>query len=445
MQQAVQVEEYGPAPTQKLAATTPQDGDQYGFAVAADNRWLVVGAKSTNVAHGLWCKSGVVHVYRRNRRSGDWNFYQTLVPPHPAGDGLGTPKQHPVPGGEFGESVALYKNRIAVGARFAMHATRIRSGVVYTYTWGGGKTGWVPEVILEPPGGRDDDEFGRSVALGPFSLAIGARFANSRQGADAGAVYLYRPGFRGGWKLEEKLVDPGGKPGDEFGRSLALDQAGGGRLVVGSRKADGASVQSAGTALVYRHAGKGWILEQVLSADDAAQGMYFGQSVALGRDVLVIGARNADSEADKKSGAAYVFRYDRAARQWVQEQKLFNSFGTIKAQYGFAVAIDCLRANRITVSARKAENTFGATGAVHVYSYDRLGGCWQELQEINGAYLSPGDDFGQSIAMDPVAGSWLVVGADQAAPEGAGKGGAAFCFAVEPWWNDSFSTQGGGR
>lgn len=161
--------------------------------------------------------------------------------------------------------------------------------------------------------------------------------------------------------------------------------------------------------------------------------MYFGQSVAVNRNLLVVGARNADTGVNDTDtqGAAFIYRYDRNEDgEWTWElvQKIFDEDGTQKAQYGFAVALTRFKEGRIAVAARKADTVAGKkTGNVYIYDYDDVQGKWSETQQVNDVTLEKDDEFGQSIAMDPLFGSWIVVGADQYGQTFDNEG-AAFSF-----------------
>lgn len=398
--------------SRQIVAQDAAAGDLFGFAMATDGRWLAVGAKFVDTFAGE--DGGAVYVYRR-QTDGRWAFVQKLIPLHGgAGD-------------EFGESVALWHNRLVVGARSGLNANGSRSGVAYVYKWQGRRRGWVETAKVEPLDGSDGDEFGRSVAAGPNRVMVGARFADSTVMADTGAVYVYRhkPG-KGQWSLEQKLVDPDGQDGDEFGRAVAYDPAVGGRLAVGSREALGTGA----VFLFCRGAGYGtWRINQVLTPVDGQDRDYFGQSLAMRGDLLVVGARDADTQAGADTGAAYVYRLDRADRGWMLEQKLAPPAGKKKDQFGFALAINSLKRNRIAVSARRADTDMGTdTGMAYTFAYDRWSGRWHLDQTILPDDVLEDDEFGQCLAMDPFRGAWLAIGADQSSLAGYEDAGAVYIY-----------------
>jgi hypothetical protein len=263
--------------------------------------------------------------------------------------------------------------------------------------------------------------------MGPDRLIVGARFADNAMLADTGAVYVYRYSTgKGQWALEEKLVDPEGQPGDEFGRAIAYDASLGGRLAIGSREARGT-----GAVFLFSRdiADCTWQVNQVFTPVDGQSRDYFGQSLAIRLDLLVVGARDADTQAGVDTGAAYVYRLDRPSRAWMLEQKLEPPSGKKKDQFGFALTINSLMRNRIAVSARRADTDVGSdTGIAYAYTYDRWSGQWILDQTILPEDLLEGDEFGQCLAMDPFNGAWLAIGADQSSLAGHEDSGAVYIY-----------------
>ena len=66
------------------------------------------------------------------------------------------------------------------------------------------------------------DEFGRSVSLFENILAVGAGFADPANVPNAGATYLYLLETNGSATFLTKLTAPDKAPLDEFGRSISL-------------------------------------------------------------------------------------------------------------------------------------------------------------------------------------------------------------------------------
>ena len=74
------------------------------------------------------------------------------------------------------------------------------------------------------------DEFGQSVAIAGDAIAVGAWKADSAEGA----VYIFNR-MGNDWIEDDRLTASDGKPGDEFGYSLA---AFGNMMVIGAHFAN---------------------------------------------------------------------------------------------------------------------------------------------------------------------------------------------------------------
>ena len=93
------------------------------------------------------------------------------------------------------------------------------------------------------------------------------------------------------------------------------------------------------------HAGdlaSGWTQVAKLTADDGAANDYFGYSVSIDGDTVVIGA-SEDDDKGSNSGSAYVFTRDTAGdltSNWTQVAKLTAGDGAADDEFGYSVSID---------------------------------------------------------------------------------------------------------
>ena len=102
-----------------------------------------------------------------------------------------------------------------------------------------------------------------------------------------------------------KLVASDAATGDYFGVSVAID----GDMVVVGASCDSDDGSCAGSVYVFRTTDGGATYVEVakLTAADGAVGDYFGISVGIDGDTLVVGAWG-DADGGSGSGSAYVFR-----------------------------------------------------------------------------------------------------------------------------------------
>ncbi|MCK4966605.1 hypothetical protein KAS50_06220, partial [bacterium] len=95
---------------------------------------------------------------------------------------------------------------------------------------------------------------------------------------------------------------------DYFGYSVSIS---GDYVIVGARFDDDAGISSGSAYIFYRNQGgaDNWGQQAKLTAGDAAGGDEFGISVSISGDYAIVGARY-DDDAGSNSGSAYIFFYD---------------------------------------------------------------------------------------------------------------------------------------
>jgi hypothetical protein len=123
--------------------------------------------------------------------------------------------------------------------------------------------------------------------------------------------------------------------------------------------------QGSGAAYVYTGAGGVWTEQAKLTASDADYGNnnYFGWSVALDQDAIVVGAWGHDTENARDSGSVYVF--SRSGGDWTEQTKLTASDGTIADWFGHSVATSV---GSVVVGAEFADTRNGEnSGAVYTF------------------------------------------------------------------------------
>ena len=122
--------------------------------------------------------------------------------------------------------------------------------------------------------------------------------------------------------LENKLTASDGAAEDYFGRSVSID---GDTVVIGAALDDDNGIDS-GSAYVFVRSNGMWSEQAKLIASDGAYQDYFGQSVSIDGDTVVIGVPE-DDDNGSKSGSAYV--YVRSNGVWSEQAKLTASDGAL--------------------------------------------------------------------------------------------------------------------
>ena len=334
----------------KLTASGGAAYDNFGISVAVDGDTVVVGAPGND---GAGADSGSVYVFVKP--TGAWAT-STETAKLTASDGAALDY--------FGYSVAVDGDTVLVGAYQDDDEENDSedSGSAYIFTKPNSSGSWADgneTAKLTASDGADDDWFGVSVALDGKTAVIGAS-GDDDKGIDSGSVYVFvKPS--GAWadgNETDKLTASDGEAQDNFGYSVAVDvdtvEVSGAEVevatvVVGAYQHDPIDPHSdpdsplylldAGAAYVFtRDSGGVWDGGEKLTADDGDALDYFGYSVAVDVDTVVVGAYG-DDDNGSASGSAYVFTRD-SNGEWNQKKKLTDEDGEAGDWFGYSVAVD---------------------------------------------------------------------------------------------------------
>ena len=198
--------------------------------------------------------------------------------------------------------------------------------------------------------------------------------------------------------VETKFTATDGERGDEFGRAVAVQ----GNVAVVGAPNDESAGYGTGAAYVFERTTAGWQFQQKLTAHDATSYSFFGASVAVDGDRIVVGGYG-DPNADIYSGAAYVF--NRVGTKWTPEQKLTGSENSIFDSFGISVAI---RGDRIVCGAF-GNSDFNQSEVGSAYVFQRVNGLWVQQQELTASDSASLARFGLAVGLND---DTIVVGAD---------------------------------
>jgi FG-GAP repeat len=248
--------------------------------------------------------------------------------------------------------------------------------------------------------------------------------------------------------------------GDWFGVSVAVD---GDMVVVGACSEDSNatgvngnqgdnSAANSGAAYVFTRSGTTWSQQAYLKASNTGAGDWFGYSVAISGDIVVVVALNEDSNATgvngnqgdnsaANSGAAYVFA--RSDTTWSQQAYLKASnteagdyFGILVSISGDTVVVGTYRedSNATGVNGNQGDNSAANSGAAYVFT--RSDTTWSQQAYLKASNTEPNDNFGSTVAISGdtiVVGAWLedsnATGVDgNQVDNSAADSGAAYVF-----------------
>ncbi len=386
---------------QKLTASDASDGDRFGrVSVSAGGDTVVVGAVWDDCAAGFLC--GSAYVYRLNGT--DWVEEQKIV----ASDASA--------GDWFGISIAIDFDTVVVGAPLDDCASGGNCGSAYIFHFNGSQ--WDQAQKLTASDGAEADLFGNSVSISGDTVFVAAQADDCAAGEACGSVYVYR--FNGtSWVEAQKLTATDADAGDVFGYDISVSDN---TAVVGARTSECNAGTNCGSAYVFRFNGTSWVEEQKLTASDEAAGDYFGGSVAVDAETVIVGADSHDCESKSDCGSAYIYRFN--GTSWVEKQKLTASDAAVADYFGVAVSVS---GNTVVVGAYGGNCVAGFNcGSAYVFRFN--GTTWVEEQKLTAFDAAEDDQFGFPVF---VSGDTIAIGARRVACAAGADCGAAYLYHCE--------------
>lgn len=196
---------------------------------------------------------------------------------------------------------------------------------------------------------------------------------------------------------QAKLNNPEPAQADYFGNSVAIS---GDTVIVGASRDDGTFGADEGSAYVFVRSGTIWSQRAKLTASDAAANDTFGNHVAISGNTVVVGAY-LDDGAFLDQGSAYVFVGSGAT--WSQQAKLENPEPAASDRYSLSsVAIS---GDTAVVGAEADDGTFTDQGSAYVFV--RSGAAWSLQAKLDNPEPAAADRYGNSVT---ISGDTVIVG-----------------------------------
>lgn len=250
--------------------------------------------------------------------------------------------------------------------------------------------------------------FGSSMATDDDLLIVGT----APDAADPrDAAYIFRQEHDGTWDQVTELgpLDPNRAHG--FGFSVAID-ATAGLAVVGdpgyNKTGEDTADRADGAVHIFRRVNEThWSREARLLAPvtkDQTYGPYFGKSVAVQQDSVVVAAPHEDPpEVGEDGGAVYVYE-QRADGRWRLSERLLSPERQDLAHFGGTIDGVQLIGDTLVVGAAAERTPRGdGSGVGAVYVFERAGEAWRPQARLvapdPGGWDAPGGDcFGFTVA-----------------------------------------------
>lgn len=313
-----------------LKASNPDNPDRFGHSVAVFGKTIIVGApQEASNAQGIngdqndnsTRNAGAAYIFTRQGEI--WTQVAYLKASNTDSMNFDYAQDF------FGYSVDIHDDTIVVGAYGEdSAATGVNSdeqdesasfsGAVYIFVRKA--VGWIQQAYIKASNTGSSDGFGRSVSIHHDQLVVGAygekssgHGVNADQTDDssnfAGAAYVFVRNSEN-WIQDAYLKASNSRSWDYFGESVDIF---GNTVLVGAWSEDSKatdingqqgddSFDDAGAVYLYRKKGGVWQQDAYIKASNTGRGDLFGQSVAIDRETLAVGAQLEGSDADGIDG-----------------------------------------------------------------------------------------------------------------------------------------------
>jgi hypothetical protein len=292
------------------------------------------------------------------------------------------------------------------------------SGSAYVFVRSG--ENWLQQQKLTASDSTTNDYFGYSVSISGNSVVVGA-VGGADNGHNSGKAYVFvRSGTN--WTQQKKLTVSDGAAGDFFGCSVGISDE---TLVVGAY-GDDDNGEDSGSAYVFVRIWSSWNKQAKLMDIDGVAGDFFGFSVAISGNSIAVGA-DGDDDNGEDSGSTHVFVRDE--RSWSHQAKLMAADGAAGKSFGYSVS---LSGDRIVAGAYGDDDNGRFAGSV--YLFERRGAAWGKGRKVRASDGAAGDCFGYAVA---ISDSSMIVGAHNDDDYGENSG-SAYMFALGHTYNNDY-------
>ncbi|MHC4158570.1 MAG: NosD domain-containing protein [Planctomycetota bacterium] len=292
-------------------------------------------------------------------------------------------------------------------------------GVGSAYIFKREGTSWSQEAKLTASDGAAGDRFGESACIDGGYAIVGARLDYHAGGSESGSAYIFGPNETDpNWNEQAKLTASDANSYDWFGISVSVD---GNYVIVGAHYDDGDRSNS-GSAYIFTPNDvdpNNWDQQARLTASDGNVWDLFGKSVSINGNYAIVGAHGDDvNECDL--GSAYIFKRD--GQSWSQQAKLTASDAAAYDEFGYCVSID---GNYAVVGAVYDDDTNEIDcGSAYIFTPNGVDpNNWDQQAKLTAGDANREDYFGRSVS---ISGDYAIVGADgdDADVDGASVGSA---------------------
>ncbi len=384
------------------------NGDEnFGYAVAIAGNYAIVGAPNEefDAASSNKLSKAGAVYFYRKNDSDKWELMQKLVAPDRKKEDY------------FGHTVDIYGDYAVIGAfrKDDPYSSEKDVGAVYICQLGSDAKWEVIQEIFASDKAKNA-QFGQSVSISGNNILVGAWKEKDDQNGHnsidtAGAAYIFTNSFCfSGWSQSQKSVSPERSKDDFFGESVSISDN---TMLIGASYHDEGNLNEAGAVYAYTNTYWGnWSFINKLEPSDKSEKGHFGHSISISNDYALIGAYGDSKDNNgenpvKGAGSASLFKHF-TNRGWEFSQKIVSENRAESDWFGWAVSLS--NTNAFVSAPKKAvlnadNNLIPEAGAVSIFNNSGTG----QLELIKMLSLQEprkGDQWGFSLAS--TTGSLLV-------------------------------------
>ena len=306
---------------------------------------------------------------------------------------------------EFGFSLAIDGNLLAVGAKDAYESGVPQVGAVYLFELNSSNSTQVARITASD--GSSSDQFGYDVEVSGNLIVAGARDDDPAGKSNAGSAYVFRRESNGSITELAKLLHEDPQSSDHFGWQVAIF---GNMVAVGAERDDvifsGSNKQDAGSVTLFKLDGNGTATRTMtLTAPNPYNSCYFGSAVAMSGDMLAVGEYRRNT-TNSYSGRVYLYKIN--PNGTAQLTTTIDSPNPRNYGY-FGISVD-LSGDRLAIGANEEYSDYNQkTGAAYLYKVKPNGSVilWESFRHTDGIN---DDKLGRSVSVSGrnfVAGAYL--------------------------------------
>jgi hypothetical protein len=279
---------------------------------------------------------------------------------------------------------------------------------------------WLEQKVITADGAAGDLFGFRTLIVGDTAF-VSAPAPLARPGA----VYVFHHDGDS-WVQTQKIVaTPAVSPppnwSDFFGWSLSVS---GDQLLVGAPEAFDPMFGPAGGAYLFTRGGDGnWTQVQEFASPAPLTLTWFGRAVALAGDAALVGEPSYNMSSEGGRGAVHVFTASGGVWSATQMVRASDGQNMDDHFFGAAIATDGVR---VLVGAPGADySSSGVYPQGSVYAFSNDAGTFTEVQKLEAVDGADGDQFGYAIGL---SGTTALIGAPAANIGANVHQGAAYLF-----------------